>query len=46
MLRKTLFTAGFLFCISGLFALPLRAEEAVKTSDESPAGGSAKEGKG
>ena len=45
MLRKKLITAGFLFCIIGLFAFQLRAEEAVKTSGAFPSGETAKENK-
>ena len=45
MLRRTLITALFLFCIIGLFTFPLRAEEVVKASDTSSSGETAKDGK-
>ena len=40
MLRKAIYTVMFLFCIIGLYALPLKAEETT------PAGGTAKKDKG
>lgn len=45
MLRKKFFTILFLLCITGLFALPLRAEEGLKASDTSPSADNKKTGK-
>jgi len=46
MIGKKFFTALFLFCITGLFALALRAEEVAKDTGAPPSGETAKENKG